>query len=178
MPRAPSLLLLCLLAGLAGCNDYRNGPEAGAAPAASTSAPPATATAAAQPTLYAGTLPFEGSVYNLGCKKDVPVAGSLAVTVDLDDTPTVEAVGSRTFGPLCFNHTDELSYKGKLTKVAEGQWSYRKDSKNDTLEILVTRPAGADSVTVRYDNAHHCCGKPNEGNEGDMSGSAVLSPAP
>jgi len=176
MRRAPSLLLLCFLAAaLAGCTKPAGAPAAagGGAPAATGSAAPA-----AEATLYSGTLPFQGTVYNLGCKKEVPVAGSLAITVDLGAAPSFEATGSRTFGPPCFNHTDTLNLKGKLTKLAEGQYRYQRESKNDTVEILVTRDAGADSVTVTYDNAHHCCGKPNEGNEGPQSGSAVLTPAP
>jgi hypothetical protein len=166
--RPALLLLLCLIAPLGACMKPPSGAAAanGGAPAAA--AKPASAAARH----YAGTLPFQGTVYNLGCKAEVPVAGSLAITVELDDTPTFEAIGSRTFGPACFSHTDQLSLKGKLTKIAEGQYRYQRDSKNDTVEILVTEAAGAAAVT--YDNAHHCCGKPNEGNEGDQSGSAVL----
>jgi hypothetical protein len=184
MRRALSLpLLLCLVGALAACNQYRNGPEAGVASPAPSQATTQSGTAqsatqSAAPgsaAVYSGTLPFQGTVFNLGCQVDVPVAGSLAVTVTLGDKPTIEAIGSRTFGPPCFNHTDELSHKGKLTKVTEGQYRYQRESKNDTLEMRVTQDPGSGTVTVAYDDAHHCCGKPGEGNEGSLSGSAVLS---
>lgn len=173
MRRGLSPLLLILVGALAACVKPANGP-APASNASPSAAPSPGPTVAA---VYSGTLDIEGQVFNLGCKVEVPVKGSLLVTVELDDTPTIEATGSRSFGPPCFTHTDELSHKGKLTKIAQGQYRYQRDSKNDTLEILVTGTPGADTVTVSYDNAHHCCGKPGEGNEGPQSGSAVLRAA-
>ena len=175
MRRAPFLLLFALLIGVAGCNQYRNGagegPALSAAPEQSVAAEPASAG------IYSGTLPFEGKVFNLGCKAEVPVSGSLAITVDLGKKPSFQAVGDRTFGPGCFNHTDNLSLKGSLKKVAEGRYSYQRDSKNDTYEITVIEDRKAGTATVTYDNAHHCCGKPDQGNEGNQAGSAVLNVA-
>lgn len=170
MRRGSCLSCFCLLIALAACTK----PQGSSGSSEGTARPPQSSTQVT-PRIYSGTLPFQGSVSNPACKTLVPVSGSLAMTVELDDTPTIEATGTRDFGPTCFTHNDALFYEGELTKLAEGQYRYRREGKNDTLQFLVTLGPGADEATVRYDNQHHCCGNPGEGNEGPQSGSAVLT---
>lgn len=122
-----------------------------------------------------GTAQISGRVFNTDCNQNVPVRGSAEITAVLGDSPRVEAIVQRRFGPTCFTHNDRATFSGPLTRQSDGSYRAFFDVSNDPTTISISAAPNGSSASVLVEQQHSFCDGNGVCNNGSISGSGSLA---
>ncbi|WP_434153359.1 M23 family metallopeptidase [Sinorhizobium meliloti] len=125
---------------------------------------------------FKGVLNLTGTVYNSVCRANVPVRGTLDMTVVFGRNPILRARLRRIFGPSCFSYDYSFDFASNVEYISPGTYRAKFSSDADTTVIDLTFDEREFKLKAKYSNRHHfCCDSTNgASNNGPQAGEQLL----